>query len=48
MENILKKKTWIILLPIGVVFVIIGIIQGDYYDTLSKAILVCLECIGIG
>jgi len=48
MKNILKIKAWIILLPIGIVFVIMGILQGDYYDTLSKAITICLECIGIG
>lgn len=25
-----------------------GIFQGDYRDTLVKAIMICLECIGIG
>ena len=44
----MSKKLWAILLPLGIILVIAGIIQDDYYDTLSKAIMVCLECIGIG
>lgn len=48
MKNILKKKAWIILLPLGITLVIMGIIQGDYHDTLLKAATICLECIGIG
>jgi len=46
--NILKKKVWLILLPLGVLFVGLGIMQDGYRDTLIKAITVCLECIGIG
>jgi len=42
------KKAWIILLPLGIVFVVAGIIQGDYYGILTKAKIICLECIGIG
>jgi hypothetical protein len=48
MRNITKKKVWIVLLPVGIVFVIMGIMQDDYYDTWLKAITICLECIGIG
>ena len=44
----MAKKIWMILLPLGIILVISGIMQGDYRDTLSKAIMVCLECIGIG
>ncbi len=25
-----------------------GIVQGGYRDTLSKAVRICLECVGIG
>jgi len=47
--NTLKKKARpAILLTAGVIFIIIGIIQDDYHDTLLKAVTICLECIGIG
>jgi hypothetical protein len=48
MRNILKKKVWLILLPLGVLFVVLGILQDGYHDTFIKAIMICLECIGIG
>lgn len=41
-------KLWMILLPIGIILVIIGTIQGDYRDVWAKAVMVCLECVGIG
>ncbi|WP_420846421.1 CD1871A family CXXC motif-containing protein [Miniphocaeibacter halophilus] len=43
-----KKYINISILLIGVLFIIIGIKQNDYQDTLMKAIYICLECIGIG
>jgi len=43
-----SKKIWMILLPAGIILVIIGIIQGDYRDVWAKAVMICLECIGIG
>ena len=33
---------------LGVAFVVIGVARGEYLDALSKAVRVCLECIGIG
>lgn len=50
MNNISKKtrKTWMFLLPLGIILIIMGIMQDGYHDTLSKAIMICLECIGIG
>ena len=36
------------LLITALVFIVVGILQGDYMDTLFKAALICLECIGIG
>jgi len=39
---------WLLVLTIGLTFVMVGLIQGDYLDTLRKAALVCFECIGIG
>jgi len=43
-----SKKLWMILLPLGIIFVVMGILQDGYRDTLIKAIMICLECIGIG
>lgn len=45
MNNKIKS---IFIITIGLAFVILGIIQNDYKDTLIKAIYICLECIGIG
>jgi len=36
------------LLSIGIILLAAGIIQGDALLVLKKAVLVCLECIGIG
>ena len=36
------------LLAAALTLIIIGLAQGDYMDTLRKAALICLECIGIG
>lgn len=32
----------------GALFLALGIAQGGYQDTLSKAVRICLECVGIG
>jgi len=36
------------LLIVGVALMIIGIWQGELTEIMHKAIIVCLECIGIG
>lgn len=43
-KNVLR----VLLAGIGASALIIGIWQGDYQDTLQKAVRICLECIGIG
>ena len=43
-----QNRITVLLLFLGVVFLCAGLYQGGYQDTLHKAILVCLECIGIG
>lgn len=43
-----KQRLSYVILGIGLVFLLMGISQGGYRDTLRKAIQVCLECIGIG
>jgi predicted MFS family arabinose efflux permease len=48
LRGISKKKISVILLIAGAALITAGIMQGDYRDTLSKAIIICLECIGIG
>lgn len=40
-------KTFIALL-IGIVFIVIGCVQHQPNDVLTKAIRICLECVGIG
>ncbi len=37
-----------VIIVLSIIFIIIGIINGEYIDILNKATRVCLECIGIG
>ncbi len=37
-----------IILLASVVMIILGLLSGEYIDVKSKAITICLECIGIG
>ncbi|MCL1912468.1 MAG: hypothetical protein FWG10_00960 [Eubacteriaceae bacterium] len=43
-----KRIITLTLLAVAVLFIVLGISQGDYYSTLQKAVRICLECIGIG
>lgn len=36
------------LIALGVVMITIGIYRGEPYEVLTKAVRICLECIGIG
>jgi hypothetical protein len=36
------------LLAIGVILIVLGVIHGEALLILKKAVLVCMECIGIG
>lgn len=38
---------WLLALS-GLAFIIIGLAQGAYGDTMEKAVRLCLECVGIG
>jgi hypothetical protein len=38
----------IILLTIGAAFAILGLLRREASEVLRKAVIVCLECIGIG
>jgi hypothetical protein len=33
---------------VGIVFVVLGILNGGMADVLGKAIRICTECIGLG
>jgi len=43
-----KKIIRYAILVIAVFFIIVGVIQSGYQDTLRRAAVVCLECVGIG
>lgn len=44
------RSNWktVLLLAVGFVFLILGIWREEYAIVMSKAINICLECIGIG
>ena len=43
-----EKATQILLLAVGLVFFLVGIFRGEAAVVLSKAIKLCMECVGIG
>ena len=43
-----EKATQIFLLAAGRVFFLVGIYRGEATTVLSKAIKLCMECVGIG
>ena len=44
------QKNWpaLTLTFLGIVFLIYGGLRGEYLSVLRKAVMVCLECVGIG
>ncbi len=44
----MKNKIRLILLIIGVTSVIYGVYRGEVDTVLTKAVNICLECVGIG
>lgn len=48
MDKLKKIPIWLVVLFLGFVFVVVGVFQGGFDDTLRKAALVCYECMGIG
>jgi len=43
-----KHLLQLTLLAIGVCMMVLGILRGEAAEILRKAIVICLECIGIG
>lgn len=43
-----KDKVWSIGVALGVIFLAVGAYAGQLEDMYRKAIMICLECIGIG
>lgn len=43
-----KNKTWLIGVVLGGLFLVVGFYGGQLEDIYRKAIMICLECIGIG
>lgn len=43
-----KAFAWIAGLLTGVAFLAIGVLQGQFSIIWKKAVMICLECIGIG
>ena len=43
-----EKATQVFLLTAGLIFFLVGIFRGEAAAVLSKAIKLCMECVGIG
>lgn len=46
--NWMKAYGGWVLLAAGAAFILIGVLREEHLTVLSKAIRICLECIGIG
>ncbi len=43
-----KEKSWLLGTLMGVAFLCLGAFQGQLGTVWKKAVMICLECIGIG
>ena len=43
-----KKIVGYAIFALALLTLIVGVVQGGYLDTLQRATVICLECIGIG
>jgi len=43
-----KIPLWMVGLGIGVIFWLVGFCEGQLEEMYRKAVMICLECIGIG
>ena len=46
----MKKRSIVslVLLAVGLVFIVIGAARGEANAVMQKAIMLCMECIGLG
>lgn len=43
-----KRRAWILGVLAGILFLCVGALQGQLGVIWKKAVMICLECIGIG
>ncbi len=43
-----KRYAWVLGLFVGILLLRIGAVQGQFAVIWKKAVMICLECIGIG
>ncbi len=43
-----KKSVQRIIIIAAIILITAGLLDGGYRDVLSKAVMICMECIGIG
>ncbi|MDD2295255.1 MAG: CD1871A family CXXC motif-containing protein [Eubacteriales bacterium] len=48
MSKAFRKFKAPILLGAGILFLVIGAFRGEVLVVLQKAVIICLECVGIG
>ena len=43
-----KRRAWVLGVLAGALFLVVGALQGQFAVIWKKAVMICLECIGIG
>ncbi|MCR5054879.1 MAG: hypothetical protein K6A69_08555 [Lachnospiraceae bacterium] len=43
-----RKKTGFIILTVSVILIVLGLMAGEYREVWNKAVMICMECIGLG
>lgn len=43
-----KSVLRLVLAATGAAAIVLGVMDGQYRETLSKAVYLCLECVGLG
>jgi hypothetical protein len=48
MKFLKANKAAVILAALGILFIFLGIFRGEMMTVLTKAVNICMECIGLG